>query len=103
MLEGRQLEPKLLIPDYYKETFAQIIYESSENKEIKIKFLRNLMKLLKEQEEIWDVARTEIKQFFEEAVTDGNLPEMRKILAGLQKKNQEIEETNKSMGIVRSY
>lgn len=103
VLAQHQLESKLIIPDHYKMLFATLVNESKENKEAHKKFLEALTDPLKEQEEIWEVARPEMQQFFQLVNRkEGNISEMKTILNSLKQKNAQLAGVNSEMGLTPS-
>ncbi|KAL5398322.1 hypothetical protein PMIN06_012655 [Paraphaeosphaeria minitans] len=102
-LAQHQLESKLMIPDHYKMLFAALVNESEENKEAHKKFLEALTDPLKEQEEIWDVARPEMQQFFQlVSRKEGDVSGMKSILESVIQKNAQLAAVNSEMGLVSS-
>ncbi|KAF2650676.1 hypothetical protein K491DRAFT_720538 [Lophiostoma macrostomum CBS 122681] len=101
LLNSRQLELKLIIPDRYKVLFAELVNESEETKKTHKEFLATLTNPLKEQEEIWAAARPELQQFFEQAIVpEGDLSKMRQILEWTTQQNKQLVSVNKEVGIV---
>lgn len=81
VLAQHQLESKLIIPDHYKMLFATLVNKSKKNKEAHKKFLKTLTDPLKEQEEIWEVARPKMQQFFQLVnCKEGNISKIKTIL-----------------------